>query len=286
MFFAAASFLYSSGKQEEKEIKEQNDEWVLCITEIETRELPQGAHIAHIISKMMTDRINEVSRRTRISDEYAYYEEKAWTAERASAARDLTAKLNERSSLVFRGEPEWRYRRNLSAIDVQIAELRAKLEAIENNAPLISREPVFKLSGINLGYTFPAAPAEKAESKFCADQKADAFLSLSMADFYGRLLFSVRLYTAYTKSYSWEDFIVFSFDDIENAVNEITRRLIIALSGEKPAQVSIRAEPEDALLLINSSFAGRAEINARDFPPGVISIAASSPDYESLSFET
>jgi len=280
--------MFASGRAQSADnvIKTQNDEWILCITNIDSSSLPaERAYTVNIITRALVERLGVIGNRTRISPEYAYYEEAAWANERSRAARNLAVKLDERSALIYRGEPNWRYRQNIARIDADIDRLRAILKEIEDNAPVINNEPVFKLTTANMNYTFPAAPRAGMEYRFCSDQRADAFLSGTISEFYGRYLLTIKLYTVYTRSYTWEDNIVFSPEDIDNAIDEITRRLIMVLSGNPPATVTIRTEPQEALVLINRSFAGRDGISVIEYPAGLLTIDVTAPDYESLTFE-
>ena len=177
--------VFGFGKKEEAEVKAQNNEWILCITNFDISALPpEKSHVAAVISRKIVDRLNAISYRTRISHEYTYYEEYSWARARSSAAKAVSAKMDERSAAFYRGDPEWKYRQNVKKIDQDIDKLRAALEEIEKNAPLINREPEFKLTGGNLTYAFPAAPAAGAEIRFCTSNNADAFLSGSIIDFY------------------------------------------------------------------------------------------------------
>ena len=286
LLLALCAQIFARGK-EETEIKTQNDEWILCVTNFDTSSLPEEKlSAAGVITRKIVERLGLITYRTRVSPEYAYYEGHAWARTRSSAAKALSAKQDERSLLVFRGEPSWKYKQNLAKIDTDIEKLRATLEEVEKEAPLINEEPVFKLTAGNLTSVFPAAPKEGSESKFCLDQKADAFLAGSIMDFYGRYYVSIKLYTLYTRSFVWEDSIVFSTDDLENALDEITVRMISVLSGNKPAVITVRAEPEETLVLINQTFAGKGETAPLEQMPGKITITASAPDYESLILET
>lgn len=279
--------VFALGTQEEDVIITQNDEWILCITDFDTASLPaERAAICAVILRELVKSLSTINYRTRVSPEYAYYEEYAWARERTAAARALSVKLDEKSQMLFRGEPEWRYRQNIIKIDEQIEQLKTSLENIENNVPLINREPAFKLHAGNIDLVFPVAPGKGTEYKFCGDHGADAFLAGSISEFHGRYFLSVKLYTIFTRSFVWEDSILFSHNDLENALEEITRRLLIMLSGSKPASIAIKAEPDETLVLINRSFAGRGEIQMLELPPGKITVTASAPDHESLTFNT
>ena len=278
--------LFASGKAEEAEIKTQNDEWILCVTDFDLSSLPaEKTAIAGVITRKTVERLGTISFRDRISEEYAYYEESAWNRSRSTAAKALVAKREDRSLLIFRGDPQWKYRQDLERLDAEIEKLVSALEEADSNMPYINRAPVFNLTKENLDFSFPAPPAAGTENRFCAAQKADALLSGSVTDFHGRYVVSLKLYTVYTRSFVWEDSVIFSHGDIDSALDEITQRLMIVLSGNRPAVVTVTAQPEEALVLINRSFAGRGESSSLEYPPGRVTITASAPGHESISFE-
>jgi len=287
IFFVLTVPLFAKGQTEEVEIKTQNDEWFLCITSFDSVSIPADKiNISDVVSKELVNRLKIVSSHTRISPEYAYYEENAWIKARATAAKALSAKIDERSRQIYMGEANWKYRQNIKSIDSEIVKLKADLEEIDNNAPLINKEPVFKLFSGNIDFVFPKAPEKGAEKRFCITQKADAFLTGNIKDFHGRYILTLKLYTIYTQSYVWEDNVIFSYTDINGAIDEITRKLIIVLAGKRPAAVAVKAEPENALVLINKSFAGRGESSVTEYPPGKITVTVSAPDHESIVLET
>ncbi|WP_461256631.1 PEGA domain-containing protein [Treponema sp. R80B11-R83G3] len=287
IFLVLTMPLFAKGKTDETAIKTQNDEWFLCITNFDAKALPSDKlNISDVVLKELTNRLKTINYHTRISPEYAYYEEYAWARARASSAKTLSAKIDERSKQVYMGEPDWKYRQNIVKLDAEIKKLRENLEEIDNNAPLINKEPVFKLTSGTLNLTFPAAPEKGSENRFCATQKADAFLTGNISDFHGRYFLKIKLYTVYTKSYVWEDSAVFSYGDINAAIDEITRKLLIVLSGNHPAAVAVKAEPETALVLINRSFAGKGDVSLTEYPPGKITVTASAPDHESIVLDT
>jgi hypothetical protein len=275
------------GKTDDPAVKTQRDEWILCITDFDKSSLPpERIVVADVIMKKFIEKINSINYRTRISSEYAYYEEIDWTKAHSDKAKALANKQNERALLLYRGEPNWRFRRNLVKVDEEIVKLWTELEEIENNAPLINSEPAFHLTRGNLEFTFPAPPEAGREAKFCNDQRVDAFLEGSIAGFHGRFLVTLKLYTIYSKSFVWEDSLLFSHDELDDAIEEITRRLLIVLSGYEPAAIAFKTQPEETLVLINRSFAGRGETSAQEYPPGTVTITASAPNYESLTFDT
>ncbi|MCL2440899.1 MAG: hypothetical protein FWD14_04095 [Treponema sp.] len=289
LFFLVYSQIFAGGRAEESESdrKVHNNEWILCLTEINSSSLPlDKINISDLIQRKMTEKIVMISYRTRISHEYAFYEGYMWAQERSAAAKALEAKMNERSQFLYRGEANWQYRRNIKRIDSEIEKLRTALEDVEGSAPLINKEPEFNLTQENLNFTFPSAPAAGQENRFSSVQGADAFLVSSLSDFHGRYFLSVKLYTVYTRSFVWQDSILFSHEELESALDEIIRRLMVVLSGSRPAAVAITTEPEDTLVLINRSFAGRSGTEVLEYPPGTITITASALNHDSLTFDT
>jgi len=259
--------LFAKGQTDETEIKTQNDEWFLCITDFDAGSLPADkTNISGVISRELVDRLSSINYRTRISPEYAYYEEYAWERERANAAKTLSTKMDDRSKQIYQGNPDWKYRQNIKKIDADIKKLWETLEEIDKNPPLINKEPVFNLTSGNIDLVFPSAPAKGGENRFCAAQKADAFLTGSIKDFYGRYSLTLKLYTLYTKSFVWEENFIFSYNDIDIMISEITRKLMIILSGNYPSAVEVKTEPETALVLINQTFAGRGETPLTEYP--------------------
>ncbi|MCL2759942.1 MAG: carboxypeptidase-like regulatory domain-containing protein [Treponema sp.] len=280
--------LFAMGARgQETPVRTQNDEWILCITDFDIKSLPaEKVIIAGVITRKLVERLDSINYRTRISPEYAYYEEHAWARARSTAAKALSARMDERSRQIYLGDPNWKFRQNIKRLDTDIERLRTALEEIDNNAPLINKEPVFKLTSGNINLNFPAPPEAGNEFRFCTTQRADAFLVGSVTDFHGRYYLSVKLYTVYTRSFVWEENIIFSHYDLEAALDDITRRLIIVLSGNPPAAIAVKAVPDDTLVLINRTFAGRGETSLTEYPPGNVIITASAPNHDSITIET
>jgi hypothetical protein len=275
------------GSHDDNEIKTQNDEWFLCISNFDSSSLPENKKsVADVILKKMVDSLNLINLRTRIASEFAYYEETAWMHMRSEKAKAIASKQNERSLLMYKGDSRWIYRRNLEKIDNDLKKLYLELEEIGKSAPVINSQPVFGLIKENLENKFPAAPAAGNEYRFCLEHKSDALLTGTIYEFYDRFVVSLKLYTIFKKSFIWEESVIFSQDDIETAIGEYTRSLIIALSGNEPAVLAISVQPDETLLLINGAFAGRGETSVAEYPPGTITVNASAPDYKTLTFET
>jgi hypothetical protein len=287
LFFSLSSILFALGITEESESETPKDKWLLCIANFDSSSLPENKKsIANTIMRELVENVNSINYRTRVLLEYAYYEAAARARARAEAAKALEAKQNERSLALFRGDPEWKYRRNIGKLDNEIEKLRLVFEEADDNIPFVDSEPLFDLTANSHDFKFPDAPKAGNEYRFCVDQKSDAVLTGSIVEFHERFIVSWKLYTLYTRSFIMEDSIIFSHNDLDNAMEEIIRRLVIVLSGNEPAVLTVNAEPEDTLVLINRSFAGRGEISGLEYMPGTVTVTASAPDHESLTFDT
>jgi hypothetical protein len=247
---------------------------------------PNRRIIGEVMTRNLVNAINALDYRIRVSREYAYYEGYAWSQTRAAAAKALAAKRDERDLLLYRGEPAWRYRRNLKTIEADIKRLEEALAETEAEVPLIEKYPVFKFTDGNASGNFPEPPAAGGEYRFCQSQKADGFLAGEVIELYGRLYITLRIYAVYTRSVVYEDNIIFSPDDAGGAVHEIAGRLVAVLGGGASAAIAVSVEPEDTLVLIDKSFAGRGEIAPREHPPGKITVSLSAENYAPQTIET
>ena len=283
--FLFSPSLFALGKKD-ADTTYLNNEWFLCVTAIDQSQLPVSRQLTgNVLTRDLIDKLRSVSYRLRISPEYAYYESYAWQQEIGTAAKALSNKQNERSQLLYRGEPNWRYRQDLKKIDADIKKLTADLAEKEAQRPLIEQEPEFKLTEGNVSGTYPAPPQAGGERRFCQNQKADAFLTGTIREFHGRYYIQLRLFTLYTNSWVYEDEIIFSLEDSAGAVEEIAARLTAVLAGSKPAAVAITAEPSEAQILINQNYAGRGTVPARDHPPGPVTIAVAAEGFIPMTVE-
>jgi hypothetical protein len=285
LFTVHCSLLFASGNKD-AESTYLNNEWLLCVTAIDYSLLPPVRQLAGAaLTRDLVNKLHSVSYRMRISPEYAYYESYAWQQAVGTAAKALSNKQNERSQLLYRGDPDWRYRQSLKRIDGEIKKLTADLTEKEAHRPLIEQEPVFKLTEGNMSGTYPAPPQAGGERRFCQSQKADSFLTGTIREFHGRYYIQLRLFTLYTNSWAYEDEIIFSLEDSGGAVEEITARLTAVLAGSKPAAVAVTADPPEAQILINQNYAGKGTVPARDHPPGTVTIAVAAEGFIPMTVE-
>jgi hypothetical protein len=257
-----------------------NKDWVLCVTAFDTSTLsPERRTSGEVLIKELAKNLSVLGRRFRPGEEMTYYLDYAWTRSRAEAAKALGAKRNERDALIYRGDPEWKYKKSIKTIDEEIVKLEETLAALNENLPRIEGIPAFKFADSNADGAFPAPPKEGGEYLFCVNQKADGFLKGKAVEYYGRLYLTIGLYTRYSRSYIYEDSIIFSPDDLGSAATELSGRLSGALSSSASAVIAVHSTPEDALVLLDGAFAGRGEAPAREHTPGEVAVSASAEHY-------
>jgi len=280
-------FVFAKGKADIERQKPINNEWFLCVTQFDYSMLQPSQRITgSVLTRSLVNELNSVSYRLRISPEYAYYEGYAWWQAVNAAAKALSQKQDERSLLLYRGDPDWRYQMNIKKIDADIEKLKEALAKKEAERPLVNNEPLFNLVQANVNGTFPDPPKPGGERRFCQNQKADAFLLGSVREFHGRFYITLKLYVLYANAYVYEDDIIFSLDDSGGAVDEITGRLAAVLAGNKPAVIAVNTDPPEAQVLINRNFAGRGEVEAREHPPGNVTVAVTAEGYTPELVET
>jgi hypothetical protein len=284
-FFGLAPALHPRGKSAAP-AEPRSAEWVLAVTAFDVSALPPARKaVGDLLAKSLIAGLGAVSYRMRSSAEYAYYTDYAWSKDRAAAAKALAEKRAKRDELVFQGHPEWKYLKELRAIEKEIEKLELDLKAVSDTPPPVESEPAFSLAETNKAGGFPEAPAAGGEYRFCVNQKADGFLTGSVIEYYGRLYAGVKLYTRYTKSFQYEDAVIFSIEDTRQGIEELTARVTAAVSASTPASIAVRGEPADAVILIDGAFAGTGEAGPAAHPPGVVEVESFAPDRQSARYE-
>lgn len=283
-FFRAGPFLFASGGSEEPASQPVNTQFVFCVTALDISALPVSRQVTgDTVVRSLADALVNLSYRFRGEKETAYYRDYAWTKSRAAAAKALAAKRSERDLLVFRGDPSWKYQKNLKATDDAIVALEQNLADIDALPPVVEEKPAFSLTDGNNDGTYPAAPKSGGEYRFCTDQKADAFLTGSLSEYHGRLYLAIKVYTLYTHSYSYEDSVLFSSEDLNAAMDEISVRLAAAVADTLPSSVIVHASPPDALILVDGSHAGRGELERNILSPGEVEVDVRADNHVPVS---
>ena len=283
IFTLAVSAVFPRGKQTEETGTPINNEWTLSITAFDVSELPSSQRLlGGVLQRTLAESLRSTDYRIRNGEEIAYYQDYAWTKSITDAAKLLVAKQNERDLQLYRGDPGWKYKKNIKTIDTEIQKLESNLDALEEKIPYVNPKPFIKMNGS--GESWPAPPSEGKEFNFCSDQKADAFLCGKITEYHGRIFLVLRLYTLYTRSFSWEDSIIFSSEDLDNAVSELSGRFAAEISGTRPAAIVVQARPENTMILIDDFYAGRGEVPFREHLPGTVQVTAHADNFSQVSF--
>ena len=274
VFFAITPSLFGFGRSEEAPAAALvSPDYTLLITAFDVSGLPLARQLmGETVMRNLANSLENISFRLRGEDEIAHHRDYAWEQARATAARALQTRRNERDLLLFRGEPTWRYRRNLRTIDEAIVELERQLAEIDAQVPVVEERPVFRLSERNRDGAFPQPPSPGEELRFTIEQRIDAFLVGSLSEFHGRVYLEARIFTRHSRSFSYEYSILFSSMDLIMAMDEIASSLVLAVSGAHPAAVIVHASPPDATILIDGTFVGRGDMEMHTLFPGQVEV--------------
>jgi hypothetical protein len=272
-FLFVASSLYPRGKAE-SETPLLNTEYVFCITAFDVSGLPPAQlGLGTILQNHLASRLGGIDRRVRNSRELAAYEQRAFSGARDGIISQLTAKRLERDELLFKGLPQWKYKQELRRIGKEIEGLEETFAKTENQTIRIDERPLFVLSQA----LFPPPPLPGAEDEFLDVQKADAFLAGKLSPYYGRIYAELRIYTR-DSGFAFEDAVVFSYEDMNDAMDEIATRIEAAAAGSARSALTVAAEPEDARILVNGKLAANREPVFLN--PGTVSVSVSAEGYE------
>ncbi|MFP3040413.1 PEGA domain-containing protein [Treponema primitia] len=284
LFLVFSAPVFGFGKAEEEAAVAMNPEWALCITAFDVSSLPLPQQIlGDLLMRRLAKSITDVHHRVRISDEYSYYRDLAWVRALEDAGKKLAAKRAERDLLIYKGYPGWRYKSELKTVDAAIKTLDEEYQKAEEAVMTIEYEPVFILTQENTGGLFPDPPSTGGEYHFCTNKKADAFVSGKISEFHGRIFLRIRMYTLYTRSFEYEDSFIFSTDDMGMVEDEMVGRLMAAISGAPASAISVKTDPENAVILVKENYAGQGDTGIREYPPGPVNVTAFADGYNSSS---
>jgi hypothetical protein len=280
-FFLLPVSLFSFGAKEEPAPEPLDPDWTLLITAFDTSALGEGnTALGDTILWNLAAEIGKLNYRLRVSGEYAYYQSLAERENRSGAAQALVNKRDERDQLIYRGDPRWKYRKNLKAMNAEIEKLEDDYRKVLAAEVLIDREPVFVLARENGEGRFPQPPKEGAEYRFCKDQKADAIITGTLGEYHGRIFVTQNLYVRYADSYIYRDNIIFSPEHSAEAMGEFAGRITGTIAGLPPAELKVSAVPENALILLDQGYGGRGVLE-QTLPPGKVRVEALAEGHES-----
>ena len=275
IFLMAGTELFAFGrKQAEAEKAPLNPEWSLALTAFDVSAMsPSWQTAGDTVTRNFAAVLQNLSFRSRGDEESTYYSSYALAKSVSSAADALARKRTERDLLLFRGDPSWKYESDLKTVDEAILKLEEELAKVEASVPRVEGLPVFRLSEKNRDGTFPEPPKPGFENRFCTDEKVDAFITGKLSEYYGRIYLEIKLYTRYTGSYSYEDRVLFSSEDFNQALVEISDRLAARISEIVPSALLVRTAPSDAMILLDGAYMGQGEIEVRSHSPGLTELA-------------
>jgi hypothetical protein len=284
-FFLLPASLFSFGAKEEPEPELLDPNWTLLITAFDTSALGEGNSVlGETVLRNLAAEIGKLNYRLRVSEEYAYYRSLAERKNQSGAAQSLVNKRNERDQLIYRGDPKWKYRKNLKALDAEIEKLEEDYQKVLASEVFIDREPVFVLARENGEGLFPQPPKEGGEYQFCKNQNADAIITGTLGEYHGRIFVTQNLYVRYADSYIYRDNIIFSPEYSAEAMGEFAGRITGTIAGLPPGELKIATMPENALILLDHGYGGRGELE-QILPPGTVHVEALAEDHESAALD-
>ncbi|GMO25528.1 MAG: hypothetical protein Ta2F_00850 [Termitinemataceae bacterium] len=274
--------LYAKGAAQE--IEPINKTWTLCVTEFDVSQLPQARQtVGSLVTRNIVINLVHTDQKLRRPDEYEYYRMYgAYNAEKDAAAK-IVAKQTERDKLLYQGLSDVQYKKGLKKTDDELEKLRKNYNQARLVPPIVEIEPEFNITKNSGDVELPAAPITGSEYIFCKTQKADGFVSGKITEYYGRFYVQIALWTISERKYSYLDSVIFSVNDLTNAVTELTNRLIDEITGMKSSGIRIKATPENAVIVIGDYFAGRGEAQVLNFTPGDVDISIYAENHETTN---
>jgi hypothetical protein len=271
----------AKGKTDNSAGKPINTDWTVVITAADISALPTArAAVGTYWNRELARSIRYIQYRVRGEDEMNYYTGNEWLKNQTKAAKDIKSKQNERDDLYYKGLADWQYKQQVKKIDDDIKKLRVTLDTAEKTKPIIEKLPKFNITTQNASGEFAQPPRKGGEMLFCTSQKADAFIASTISIYHERIYIELRLWTLYSKSYSYTDGIVFSLEDIDAASDEIIARLVDAMTGVYPTMLHVKTNPETAVIVVDGNFEGQGESGNVPHSPGDAEIMVFAPHYE------
>ena len=275
LLFAGEALFAFGKKQVEEEVIPINQEWSLCITAFDVSKMsPSWQTGGDTLTRNLATAVQDLYFRFRGEEESLDYQQYALAASRSKAASSIQQKRTERDLLLYKGEPAWKYEKELLNLDEAILKLEENYKLIDESPPVVEQMPRLKLIQANINGQFPEAPEKGGEYRFCNTQKADAFLVGTLSEYYDRVYLDIKLYTRFTRSFSYEDSLLFSPEDFREISTEVSNRLVFAVSELTPSAVIVHTTPTDAMVMIDETYMGQGEIERRIRSPGETEIIA------------
>ncbi|MDR2467718.1 MAG: PEGA domain-containing protein [Spirochaetaceae bacterium] len=250
-----------------------NTEWKLCITEFDVSGLPKARQaLGLVVARNLVANFHGFKFKLRDNNEYDYYWTAAWMKNQHDAAQKIMEKQAQRDKLLFSGDADWKNAAQRRKLDREIDELRLTLDDAELESPTVAEKPRFSVTQDNRAGIFPQQPKTGSEYFLCFTQQTDGLVMGKITEYHGRILVELRLWTIWTRSFSYEDKALFSLEDIDLALSEFSARLINTLSGMKSSTLIVQAQPENAVIIVDDRHAGRGNSEEIDHTPGPVEV--------------
>ena len=283
IFLLSTGAVYAKGKTETKDAVPSNTTWTLVITEADVSALPAARmSIGDVWDRNLYQSVRYIQFRMREDLESEYYTNAEWLKAQTTAAKAIKTKQAERDALYFKGPIDWRYKQQIKKIDIDMKKLYETFAEAEKTKPLIEKLPTFSVKDPDSNGAFAKAPKAGGEVIFCAGQKADAFITSTISLYHERIYIEIKLWSLYTKSYTYTDSVIFSMEDMNEASMEICARFVDEMTGVLPTTVRIKASPEEAVIVVGDNFAGQGETGLISRSPGEVAITAFSAKHETI----
>ncbi len=281
VFVAAEARAMGEPEKAEEEAVEASKEWVFCVTDFDAAELPPSQRlIGEVSARRFARSIESVGLRRRSAVEVAAYADSSDADAREKAGKALAEKRNARAALLYKGDPTWKYRKELAAAEAAVREAEERLKSAETTRSRVETEAKVRLSEKNKDGALPSPLKNVDIPVFSAENGLDALLSGSISPYYGRLRLRLRLYSRYLRQVIHEDEVVFSGEDREAALAELESRLKAAVGGIAPAALSVRTENADADIVVDGKLLGVGSAGPVELFPAPARIEVSAPLHE------
>jgi len=284
-FAASIPQAVALGRAEEEKVQavvKSSKKWVFFVAAFDTADLPPSQRLIGELSAGRLKRaIEAVEVRKRSREEIETYADYADAEAREAAGKDLGEKRTTRAGLLYDGNADWKYGKELKKADAAVLSAEEKLREVEALRSRVEGEGAVTLSEKNAQGALPPPPKAAEVTLFCRENGLDALLTGSVEPYYGRMRLRMQLYSRFLRTGMYEDEVIFSSEDRETAFAELEGRLSAFIGGAVPAALSISTEPQEADIVVDGKLIGHGYVGPMEKRPAPTKIEASAPLYES-----
>jgi hypothetical protein len=256
-------------------------EWTVAVAAFGAEGLPADQRIiADLICRRLRMDIQAVPSRLRSAAEIAADSGRETLAAQAVAAKDYAAKRSALDALFFKGLPDWQYRRDAAAARTALDKSSAAYQAALGRRSEVRGEVAVKLYADNAKDIYPAAPADADKARFCRERNVDAVVTGTAELFYDRILVAVTVYEAAEGRNSYYDETIFSPENRDAALTELSGRLVKRIAGRPTGRLAIAVLPPEADIVLNGALAGHGTVGPIEMPVGDFELAGEADGYK------